>query len=94
MIIYLLVTQVLYVFSVPFWWGMWLISTGNVNRDNLEIQVLDTIVIFLYPIIIIVSAIISWLFYRKKSVTAFFINLSPVIVITGFIVYLNFRFWT
>lgn len=90
MIIYLVVTQVLYVFSLVIWFPLWILLMAGQGEPKLEWMILFTFV-SMYPYLFLASAIVSWVFYRKKPMLSFFINLIPVYVVIGIRLYMVIR---
>nr|WP_146139662.1 hypothetical protein [Lysinibacillus timonensis] len=86
-LISLVVTQLLYVVSLLFWWIFWVIGSTYYDDISLELKVLHNI-FTLYPIFIVICAICSWILYRKRPISSFVINLVPTIIVIVFLTYL------
>lgn len=88
--LYLIISQIIYAFTLIPWFVIWGLSfmsfDSGVNLANSSF----VIVITLYPIVVIIGTILSWFFRVKKKRFAIIINLIPVLWIIGLFAFMLF----
>ncbi|MEH7883379.1 hypothetical protein V7654_03535 [Bacillus sp. JJ1609] len=82
---YLIVSQVLYIFSFVPWFVIWGLSFMSFDSGVNFYNVSFVLVITLYPVAVVTGSITAWIFRVKKKGLAIMMNLIPMIWIIAFL---------
>ncbi|MGI8387427.1 hypothetical protein [Robertmurraya sp. P23] len=85
---FLIITQILYVLSLLPWFVIWGMSFMSFDAGIGFYNSLFVIIITLYPVAVIVSSILSWVFHRKRKKLSVILNLVPMVWVIAFAVFM------
>ncbi|WP_391560828.1 hypothetical protein [Robertmurraya sp.] len=83
---FLIITQILYVLSLLPWFVIWGMSFMSFDAGIGFYNSLFVLIITLYPVAVIVSSILSWVFHRKRKKLSVILNLIPMVWVIAFAV--------
>lgn len=81
---YLIITQILYALSFIPWFVIWGLSFMSFDSGVNSANVSFVLAISLYPVAVIICAILAWFFRVKKKRLSIILNLVPMLWIFGF----------
>lgn len=85
MLVYLIVSQVLFICSLLPWIIIWGMSFMSFDAGIGLYNSLFVLTITVYPLAIIICSILAWIFRVKKKRFAIIINLVPLLWVISFI---------
>ncbi|AYA78303.1 hypothetical protein DOE78_24465 [Bacillus sp. Y1] len=85
---FLMITQILYVLSLLPWFVIWGMSFMSFDAGIGFYNSLFVLIITLYPVAVIVSSILSWVFHRKRKKLSVILNLIPMVWVIAFAVFM------
>lgn len=85
---FLIITQILYALSLLPWFVIWSMSFMSFDAGIGFYNSLFVLIITLYPVAVIVSSILSWVFHRKRKKLSVILNLIPMVWVIAFAVFM------
>ncbi|AZN43273.1 hypothetical protein [Paenibacillus albus] len=84
--LYLITTQVVYAVSTAVWAFVWMMSFMMFDQGIQFLNTLFFLGVSIYPIVVVLSIILSWKLRKRRLRLAIVLNLIPMIWIVPFVI--------